>query len=282
MRTASYRCARPRRGGERRRLRQRGDVRRPRTTLGRRSPEDAPSDRCSTRLNASSVSGSVPAAPPNAPWRISCSKRLLGLEQHAEQRGVGEHFVESVDEFAVCSTVRPSPARAPPSHPGDTSGDDVGPAGAPGRGSGAGSKDDGGRCDLSAAGVDVDAPQRRDDSRRGVGRRDALQLPRPLEEVVAAEQEVPASACRIEHCDVFKVERWSRLGRRVDEQRQLVEERARRVALDQPAAERVLHQEVDDVARREELVADGEFARVARGRRLSRISRRSSPVLKNW
>ena len=45
---------------------------------------------------------------------------------------------------------------------------------------------------------------------------------------------------------------------------------------------RVLYEEVDDVPGREELVADGELPRGSRALRASRISRRSSPVLKNW
>ena len=95
-----------------------------------------------------------------------------------------------------------------------------------GRGSGAAAmparpEDDRGGGDLGAPRVDVDPPQGRDDSGRGLSRLNPLQLPSALEHVVAAEQEVPRAAGRVEHLHV--VERSGRRARQAGRQAKVSE-----------------------------------------------------------
>ena len=69
-----------------------------------------------------------------------------------------------------------------------------------------------------------------------------------------------AAAGWVEAFHLVELEGWTWVLWRVDEERQLVEKRASGIVLDQPTPQRVLHEEVDDVPRGEELVADGKFA----------------------
>ena len=113
-------------------------------------------------------------------------------------------------------------------------------------------------CAICVTRGSMSMPQSEDDDRRRrSGRIDAGVLPRLLEDVVGAEEEVAGSACGIEHADLVEVDLAS-LGRRLHEHRQLVGEVGE--AGGEVCAEAVVDEEVDHVARGEELVPDGELA----------------------
>ncbi|MDE0122000.1 MAG: hypothetical protein OXS33_09755 [bacterium] len=102
--------------------------------------------------------------------------------------------------------------------------------------------------------------------RSGVTRQDACVVPGDFEKIVGREQEMVGSACGIKDGDVSKFE-WLALFRGwSDEKRQVVNQGRVRVGVEETPAQAVLDEEIDNIARGEELVADGKFATVAGSR----------------
>ena len=142
---------------------------------------------------------------------------ILGLEQGAEQRRVGEHFADAIDKAALLRSEAEVCRQRGRGCRQAACGNDVRPGQRQLTAVPTSSQDDGRGCHLGATRVDVDTPERRNDRWGRLGGRNALQLPGAFEKVVAAEQEVPASACWVQHAGVIEIEWRSRRCRRVDE-----------------------------------------------------------------
>ena len=124
------------------------------------------------------------------------------------------------------------------------------------------SEDHGGLCDLGRTGVDVDAPERSHDVGRCLVGLNACMPPRRLKNVVRAEQEVTRPAGRVERAHLAKIDRLRTALGDLDQQRQLIGERRKRGG--EVCTEPVLHEKLDDVRGREELVPNCQLPRVAR------------------